>query len=329
VTLLSVRDFPDEIAASIDAAQKAAGARSREAFLRDHLKRVFGPNGSVTAAISARVRAAVEYFETLGRFLVLRPAPTIPLIARALGHPDPSVLEAILRGDVPLSFADGDRLCTLFGLDRTWLESGGAATPQFSTMAIHSDSHRLLREFLVNGIPYENLFFVLTEGEQSVGAIIGQTTSDDPTVGWRYDLLLCDIPIHTHVGGTGRAQRREFADLMVALYHDEWFVGTPLLIGVVAPYRQYMAMISGHLHPATITNTYAPGAANAMSRPSDWPHDFWTFNQHMYTPEYARAHEALLSELRKAKITTNEQYFAAVEKMVGTWKMKRKAEATA
>lgn len=321
---ITIRDVADDVTASLDAAAFAAGARSREAFLRDHLARTFGPNSSAVASTAARVRAAVEQMEALGRFLVLQPAPSLPLIARAMGHADASMLEAETRGDRPLSFSDGDRLCNLFGLDRTWLDSGTGSTPRFATRAKHHDCRQLLFDFLQNGIPYEALYFILTDGEDSVAAIIGHSASDDPAIGWRYDLLVDEIPIHTHVGDSGKAQRRECAELIAALYQDELFNDKiPLLVGQIAPYAQYVAVLSGHIHAGTITTTYAPGLSMPMTRASDWPHDFWGFNQVAHTSEYTKAHAALLEELRADGIRTNQEIMKAVAKMVGSWNIVR------
>lgn len=319
---ITIREVSDDVTASLEAAAVAAGARSREAFLRDHLARAFGPGSSVTASTAARIRATLEHMEALGRFLVLQPAPMLSSIARAMGHVDASVLEAETRGDRPLSFSDGDRLCNLFGLDPTWLESGPGATPRFATRAKHHDCRQLLFDFLKNGVPYETLYFILTEGEESVAAIIGHSASDDPATGWRYDLLVDEIPVHTHVGGTGKAQRRECAELIAALYQDELFTSpTPIIAGQIAPYTQYMAVLSGQVHPATITTTYAPGLSQPMTKASDWPHDFWGFNQTLHTTEYAKAHAALLDELRADGIRSNDDFMKSVNKMVTSWKI--------
>ena len=124
------------------------------------LVRNFSPQISPTAAITSRLRNAVfDKIEPLGRLGILKPPPMIPLIARGLGHQDSSILEAELRGDRPLSFADGDRLCKLFGLSRSWLESGGGA--YFSTTARYQDSREALHDFIAHGIEYDWLYFVL------------------------------------------------------------------------------------------------------------------------------------------------------------------------
>lgn len=325
---LNIRDVPEEIVAVIDASATAANARSRETYLRALLNQRFGPSESVVAATAVRAREIMKLAESLGRFGVLGPAPTIPTVARAIGHPDPSVLEGELHGDRPLSFSDGDRFCALFGVDRTWLESGGDSTPRFSTRAKYNDCQVLLHDFLDNGIPYEELFFMLTEGERSVAAIVGHTPSDDPAVGWRYDVLVDEIPIHDKVGGTGRAHRREFADLVTALYFDagEAFPTTPSLLGRMLPYPQYVAMVSGYVHPATATSTYAPGLAQPVSRSSDWFADFPSFENHeAYTRGYSEGHAALLDHLRAGGITRTGQYEAAMREQIRSWKSRRPA----
>ncbi|HET9392204.1 MAG TPA: hypothetical protein VFO29_01590 [Candidatus Rubrimentiphilum sp.] len=318
----NIRDIPDDIATSIQAAAAAAGARSREAYLRDLLGRVFGPNESLVAAVSARARAAVLHFEDLGRFRVLQPAPTISRIARALGHEDPSVLEAELRGDRPLSFSDGDRLCDLLSLDAEWLESGGHDQPRFRTRAQYHDCRLLLRAFLEAGVNYDELYFTLSDGEGSEGSIIGHTASEDPAIGWRYDLLVAGIPIHNSVGATGARQRRDFADLMIALYDERLFPDSPTCIGRLVPHSQYLAMLSGYVHPATLTNTYALGNAQPMARQSDWHEDFCEFDSvERHTRSYSAGHSALLEDLKVDGITSTDRYQEAVRKRLASWKV--------
>ena len=41
----------------------------------------------------------------------------------------------------------------------------------------------MLHDILVNGLPYEELYFVLAEDEESFAAIVGHTHSDEPAVG--------------------------------------------------------------------------------------------------------------------------------------------------
>jgi hypothetical protein len=179
----------------------------------------------------------------------------------------------------------------------------------------------LLDAFRTEGVNYERLFFVLTEGEESVAAVIGHTPSDDPVIGWRYDLLVDEIPITDEVGGTGRAQRREFADLIVALFDDKLFAYPPPMYGRILPYAQYAGMVSGYIHPATATNTYALGAAHSMSRRSDWFSDFPRFDKgEAHTKTYVRGHDGLLDDLRGHGVGTNEQYKMAVRKIVLSWK---------
>jgi hypothetical protein len=325
---LNIRDIPEEIAAAIDASTTAAKARSRETYLRDLLKERFGPRGSVVAGIAARMRAVVELAESLGRFGVLRPAPSVPVIARAIGHPDPSVLESELRGERPLSFSDGDRLCMLFGIERSWLESGEDLIPRFTTRAKYNHCQVMLYDLIQKGLPYDELYFILTEGEQSVAAIVGHTESEDPAVGWRYDLLVDEIPIHDRVGGTGRAQRREFADLVVALYLDDEVIPMETsLLGRELPHQQYAAMVSGLIHPATATSTYAPGSAQAIARRSDWFEDFRSFGKdEKYTRGYAEGRAALFEHLRRDRITNDDQYEAAMRKRVKDWKARAPRE---
>jgi plasmid stability protein len=320
-----IRDIPDEIAAAVDAAATAAGSRSREAFLRDYLKRTFGEEGSDVGAMAARARQVVSLFETLGNVGVLKPAPTVPGIARAIGHPDASLLEAELRGDRPLSFSDGDQLCELFGLEREWLESGGQDAPRFSTSPRYPDCSTLQHALLADGVSYEQLFFVLAE-EADTGAIIGHTSGDnDPKLGWRYDLLVNDIPIHDRVGGTGRAQRREFADLMVTLYDDSAFPDPVGCVGRIVPRAYFMAMANGYVHPATVTSTYAPGTASPVARRSDWHEDFWSFDRREpYTRGYAEGRAALLEELRASGVSSDEQYRALIRKEIRPRKIRRR-----
>lgn len=322
----NIRDIPQEIAAAVDAAAARSESRSREAYLREYLKRAFGPEKSVNAGIASRAGEAIDQMETLGRAGALEPAPSIAVIARALGHPDTSALEGQLRGDVPFSFSDVDRLCGLFGLDRNWLESG-SGPPRFSTRARHHDCEGLLHDFLQHGIPYQQLFFVLANAEDGDAAIIGHNPSDDPATGWRYDLLVDQIPIHDSVGGTGKAQRREFAELMVALYDDSVFDEMPELIGREVPGAHYMALLNGYVHPATATNTSGLGAASAVAHRSHWHEDFWNFGRlEAHTKSYAVGRAAFLNELRAGQITTTAAFKASVLKMIEDWNVQRVEE---
>lgn len=323
-SVLTIRDVPDEIASAVEAAAVAAEARSREAYLRDFLKRSFGPKNSLVASTAARARAAVSDFEALGRVGVLQPTPTISRIARSLDHPDASVLEAELRGDRPLLFSDGDRLCDLLSLDSEWLESGRDDAPRFRTRALYHDCNLMLHDFLQRGIPYQELYFVLSDGDRSEAAIIGHTPHENPAIGWRYDLLVDDVPIHNHVGATGRGQRRDFADLMVSLYEVDVFPEPVACIGRVVACAQYMAMVSGYVHPATATNTYARDGAQPVARNADWHEDFCEFSSvQNYTRSFGEAHAALLSELKVDRITSTTLYQTQARKKIA--RMKRYA----
>lgn len=320
MSTINIRDVPEEITAAIDLAARAADARSRESFLRDFLWRSFGPEQSTAAAIAARVRIAVDHFETLGHFGVLKPQPTIAVISRALGHDDVGFLESELRGDRPLSFTDGDALCRLLGLDLRWLEGGGQSPPRFSTAAKHPDCNELLRDFVLCGISNDQLYFVLSD-ERGDAAIIGHTDSDDPSDGWRYDLLVDEIPIHNSVGGTGRAQREEFANLMVALWDDELFDEPVACFGRIVPQSQYDAMVAGYVHPATTINVHTNGAQQPIAQRSHWHEDFWSFERaEIYTKRYGEGREALLDGLRSRHIRDSEAYRAHVRKLVQSFK---------
>lgn len=326
VPTLNVRDVPDEIAAAIEAAANEAGARSREAYLRDFLKKSFGPDESTVAGMSTRARTAVGHFEDLGRFRILEPAPTIPKIARALGHSDAGLLESELRGDRALSFSDGDRLCHLFSLDPQWLESGDSGEQRFLTRAQFHDCRLLLHSFLETGIPYEELYFILSDRDQSEAAIIGHTPNDDPSIGWRYEVLVDGIPVHNSVGAGGRRQRRDLADLVVALYDDRIFPEPVSCAGRLVPYAQYIAMRSGYVHPATLTNTYAHAGARPMSTYSDWHEDLCDFqSSERYTRSYNEGRAALLSDLEVDGITSIEAYRKRLRERLASWKTRRSA----
>ncbi|MHB8196080.1 MAG: hypothetical protein ACYDFQ_08365 [Vulcanimicrobiaceae bacterium] len=205
----------------------------------------------------------------------------------------------------------------MLSLQRDWFESGGHAPPRFATRAVHFDCGQLLFDLVENGVPYDELYFVLADGNPGDAAVIGHTESDDPEIGWRYDLLVDEIPVHDKVGGTGRAQRREFADLMVALFDNSIFPKLVNCIGRIVPQAAYDAMISGYVHPATLTNTYAPGLAQATARKSHWEEDFWSFDRsESYMRSYAAGRAALLNELTSGGITTNEAYSIHVRKAI-------------
>lgn len=317
---IHIRDVPDNVVGQIDRSAMVAESRSRETYLRDFFLRTFGADGSVTSAISKRAAVAVEQAEALGRFGALRPEPNLARVARAIGHDGTAVLEAELRGDRQLSFADGDRLCGLLGLDREWLESGEDAGPRYRFRAEYPDCDRLLAAFVENGVPYEDLYFVATD-EKSVACIIGNTPSDDPTVGWRYDLLVDDVPLHDDVGATGARQRRSLADLLMAFVGNA-FTQIPSIVGRIAPYNQYAGMMNGYVHPSAMVNVGSLGGARAMTRSSTWVDEFPRFRRSpAISPKYAEGREAFLKDLGADGLATDRQYEAFVAKRVA--KMRR------
>ncbi len=268
------------------------------------------------ASIAARARAATRYFQRLGDAGVLMPAPNLSNIARALGHDDTAALEGALRGDCPLSFSDGDRLCELLSLDPKWLEDGNPLALRFQSRAQFNDCSLLLREFVINGVPYEQLFFVLSDEPDGSAMIIGHNSADDPRTSWRYDLLVDQIPIHDAVGGTGRAQRREFADLIVALYDREIFHSGIWCVGRIVPSADYAAVASGFAHLAESTSPYSTLTVDSPGRRSHWHEDFWSFRRNdKYTDSYAAARVALQGELADDGITNDEMYRAYIRKI--------------
>jgi hypothetical protein len=306
---LTIRDVPDDILKSVDAAARVAQIRSREAFLRKHLNEVYGPEGSVAAATAQRLRKIMQTAAGLGERGWLDPAPTISLVARALGHRDASAFESELRGERALTFGDGDGFCALFGVERSWLESG-VGNP-FEASALFRDGHDVLAHFLTRGIEYDELCFVLADAPDVGAAIVGVRSAPHPLSpdgAWRYNILADLIPIHDHVGGTGRANRREFADLMVALYDNELFTEQTAMHGRIVNEAQYMALVSGGIHAAEIVGDRSLG--------SHWHEDFWQMErQDVYTKNYGMARDALREELLREKIQSTDQYHNHVRKL--------------
>jgi len=309
MSTLTIRDVPADVLKGVDAAARAAQVRSREAFLREHLTRVYGPEESVVAATARRLREIVRIAEALGERRWLDPPPTVSLVARALGHRDASGFESELRGERPLPFADGDRFCALFGVNRTWLESGDGAP--FEVAPRFRDGHDVLAHFLTNGIEYEELCFVLADAPDVGAAIIGRRPASSPVApdgAWRYDVLADLIPIHDHVGGTGRANRREFSDLMVALYDRDSLSDRLAMHGRIVTEARYMALLSGEVHAAEVVGDGSAG--------SHWHEDLWQLERRdAYTENYAKAREALREELLAEKIRSTDQYRERVRKL--------------
>ena len=221
-----------------------------------------------------------------------------------------------------MSFTDGDRLCNLFGMVSKWLESGEGH--EFQSASKFFDCESLFFAFLENGIGYDHLYFVLTDADGGDAAIIGaqeEKPNDIPVSSWRYDVLVNEIPIHTHVGGTGRSQRREFADLMVALHDPEIFPQPVWPSGCIVTEAQYFAAMNGEVHPATILHRNF----RSESKASHWHQDFWSFERgNTYTKSYGEGRKALLAELAAKGITTDEKYAAHIRKRAESWRIKRR-----
>jgi hypothetical protein len=312
---ITIRDLKDSAAVGIDLAARAAGVRSREAFLRSTLEQLFGDQ-NVTLQISMRFREAVEALFALVKRYQFDSTFCVAELAQLLGHRDTATLEAELRGEVPLSFQDGDRFCDLVGLNRAWLLTG-KSTP-YDTRSKYRDSTELFRDIYRNGTSHIALFFVLSNDDRGTAAVYGQTP-------YRYDRLIDDVPIHDDLRG-GQHEFRDFCLFLASIGHT---VGqeAPLkralidpgvptreisLIGRVLDEADLRNLLDGAVHPAAILKA---------STSSPWHEDLYDleYRGNTYSANFVRARAFWRASMSAQDITTNEQLIEHVNARLVEW----------
>lgn len=293
---LNIREVDEAIVKGIEVAAKSAGFRSREAFLRSFLERSFGVDGNVTLGISERFRATLKSIIELGAGYALQPPPTVASIARALGHLDTSQLDATFRGDVPLSFVDGDRFCDLFGVNRTWLENGDLEP--FAQSPKYRSPLDLFHAVYKSGSAYSRMFFVLSNERRGEAAVFGQSTNT-----LRFDLLLRDVPIHDDVGAGGASDLDDFCLFLAAL--DKRLLPARSDVPPISTSGRLLTppenrrLVHGEVHPAQFLD-FRKGS-------SHWAEDLWDleYGGTEYSPNYTRARALYRRSMELEEITTN------------------------
>ncbi len=321
---LTARDVADDTIAGIDLASAEAGFKAREAYLRWFANRTWGPTPkgrNASLGLTQRFAWVVETLSRLRSEYHVQTEFSVPFIARALGHTDPSTVDAYMRLERPISFDDGDRLCALYGVDRKWLETGEGSP--FYKRAKHRDVGDMFRELYQKGCFYELLVFVLGDEPRGECMVFGVNNSHE------YTLLASDIPVHDDVGNTGHASVVEFATLTGAIVFlknaTRYFFGRASgsnsihqgfirSSGIILPPDKYRDVEYGRVHPAELLSgrTY-----HFQSWHEDLPD--LEYGVSPYTQSYVRARNLYVKDLAYRKITTNEQLVNHIATRLQAW----------
>jgi hypothetical protein len=311
---ITVRDVPEELIAEIDKAIAQAGYRSREAGLRAVLDRHFRGRGNTVADISGRLRGALDHILDLAErhHFDHRWLPSLPQIARDLGHPDTSAIDAVYRGDLPVSFSDGDRICEMFGLDRAWLERG-ASEPYYQDAKFDDDGLRLLLDIYANGWHHEHLAFALADEERGEAVVFARVSP------YRYVKLLEGVPIHSDVGAGGTIGLTNFCYLLAAIGHLQNAKHNILrralgsrshlqtyirAVGVVLDPQSYRELVFGKVHPAAVFDK--PGCSNSLWHEDLADLEYLKDVDQRYTDNWRKAKALFASSVKFQGIDTNK-----------------------
>lgn len=285
----------------------ATGRGSSDEGLCAHLE----STGNTAQAISKRLRDIFNYLFTWGNKMGYYSGKGISMaqIARELGYPDASKLDAVYRGDVPLSFEDGDKICKIFGIYITWLEEG-KGTPFLQTQ-LFGDSLKALRNFYEKGVYYTSLCFALSDEVRGEALVYGEISP------FRYELLLSNLPIHDDVGGCGTGDLLNFCyflamfcylkDAKTNIMRRAFGYLTPRMVGVILDSEKYRALANGSLHPGEIFDKPVIQHSNWFEDLADidLPKSYSSDSRVHYTNNWQRAFDFIKENLKLQNICSN------------------------
>ncbi|HTD37649.1 MAG TPA: hypothetical protein VK669_09050 [Candidatus Limnocylindrales bacterium] len=293
----------DEVASAIDRSARASNARSREAYLRDSFEAEYG--SSPTSMIAARMREVAADLTAVAAQPGSGPkdAPSVVRLAKMLEHPDPSAIEAMLRGDIPFPFEVVARIVRYYNVSEEWILEGHG-TPYQQPRPPHREAWDLLRDAVTENRDsvQKRTFHVLLEDAER-----GEATIFEERTEWCWDLLVTNIPVHDHVGGTGEMMLGDLGLFLAAPHlHVVHEYNAPQ--GYVCSSEVYRKITWGASHPVRIRKD---------GKHSNWADDLWDLKYSgptTYSASYAGARRRLLgywgaTDVRdgsQERITSNE-----------------------
>lgn len=237
--------------------------------------------GAFSAAVAGRLNEILRYFDECPAF-GLRPRPTAARVSEALGFESIAALEEMLDGGRPVSFADADRICDLFGIERDWLLNGSGN--RFVASQTYSDPGDLLRALVLDqlqwgaGNRYEELVFVLPPGHGSYTCVFGQR---DKT-GYGVDPLLNRIALYGGTGDTGQRQLFDFCLLSAAL-------GQPWHYSIEVMPRYSYVSPAPDLHAGLVWGDSHLNCCRSRLSASHWLEAIWDFEDSRFHRLYTQA----------------------------------------
>lgn len=326
---ITISDLPNDVLAALEAAAKSQG-QSRHDYVRHKLIREYGAEGNQTTAITNRLR---DLLSTLSNCVTyhLAPTPTIAHIAESLGFESTAPMDHLLRGDRPLTFAEADRICGLFGINRRWLLEG--SEHRFGMPPVFEDPWHLLQSIVLDKLRwgqdnrYEELVFVFPAADFCYTGVFGRRDKS----GYRVDLLLNGVPLYGRTGGGGQRLIFDFCLLAAAVSAEASTKGS-LSLRVATPRASSFISKTVEEHSALLWGDVHLGCAHRNLNQSTWLEDIWDLEytkSHRYYPEvWQEVYRdfKIIAELDHG-ITDNRQLFDFLEKEIGRIRKRAAEEA--
>jgi hypothetical protein len=267
-------------------------------------------NANAAMQIAERQRALVRY---LGH-CDLHPRATVARIAESLGYDSPATLDAVLRGDRPLSFPEAHQMCETFGVSSSWLLDGEPSP--FSQRAIYSRPGEFLRALVLHNLTwgdhkqYYRLLFLLPPGDSDHALSASVFGQRDETL-YRVDELLSGVPIFAETGSRfGLFDFCLAAAAICAPMHLS-YSGLNQVSYIARKDEQYLQILRGEVHLS-----YCRSELNH----SHWLEDVWDLEyvrgQDHYTQAFRDSYQDFSLQAKKLGIINNEALFQHLKREI-------------